>query len=99
MTHIKYLVLALATATAGAAPPSLRGLKDASGAETIGDAFELPLAKAVAENDATLAVVPMQKLRGALASRPAGRGLDFGHQHDRGRHGGRVPGHTYPTCK
>ena len=103
MTHIKYLVLALATATAGAAPPSLRGLKDASGAETIGDAFELPLAKAVAENDATLAVDTMQKLRGAaeatLASRPAGRGLDFGHQHDRGRHGGRVPGHTYPTCK
>ena len=65
MTHIKYLVLALAIATAGAAPPSLRGLKDASGAETIGDAFELPLAKAVAENDATLAVDTMQKLRGA----------------------------------
>ena len=80
MTHIKYLVLALATATAGAAPPSLRGLKDASGAETIGDAFELPLAKAVAENDDTLAVDTMQKLRGAaeatLASRPAGRGLE-----------------------
>ena len=55
MTRIKYLVLALATATAGAAPPSLRGLKDASGAETSGDAFELPLAKAVAENDAIVA--------------------------------------------
>ena len=36
---IKYLVLALAmAATAGAvAPPTLRGAKDASGAETVGD--------------------------------------------------------------
>ena len=51
---IKYLVLALAmAATAGAvAPPSLRGVKDASGAETVGDTFEMSLAKAVAENEA-----------------------------------------------
>ena len=43
---IKYLVLALAmAATAGAiAPPSLRGVKDASGAETVGDTFEMSLA-------------------------------------------------------
>ena len=46
---IKYLVLALAmAATAGAvAPPTLRGAKDASGAETVGDTFEMSLAKAV----------------------------------------------------
>ena len=84
MTHIKYLVLALATATAGAAPPSLRGLKDASGAETIGDAFELPLAKAVAENDPLAAVDTTPKLRGAAegdaAHRRVGRGLDFGYR-------------------
>ena len=44
---IKYLVLALAmAATAGAvAPPTLRGAKDASGAETVGDTFEMSLAK------------------------------------------------------
>ena len=68
--------------TAGAAPPSLRGLKDASGAETIGDAFELPLAKAVAENDAAVAV-ETPKLRGTLegdAHRRVGRGLDFGYR-------------------
>ena len=80
---IKYLVLALAmAATAGAvAPPSLRGVKDASGAETVGDTFEMSLAKAVAKDDATLAVLT-PKLRsgaeGPMAFRPAGRGLDFG---------------------
>ena len=66
---IKYLVLALAMATAAIAPPSLRGVKDA---ETVGDTFEMSLAKAV---DTT------PKLRGAsegMASRPAGRGLEFG---------------------
>ena len=63
---VKYLVLALAmAATAGAvAPPSLRGVKDASGAETVGDTFEMSLAKAVAENDAAVAV-ETPKLRGA----------------------------------
>jgi len=74
---IKYLVLALAmAATAGAiAPPSLRGVKDASGAETVGDTFEMSLAKAV---DTT------PKLRGAAendaAHRRVGRGLDFGYR-------------------
>ena len=73
---IKYLVLALAVATGAVAPPSLRGVKDASGAETVGDTFEMSLAKAVAKDDATLAVTP--KLRGAAdGHRPAGRGLDF----------------------
>ena len=39
---IKYLVLALAMATAGAvSPPTLRGVKDA---ETVGDTFEMSLA-------------------------------------------------------
>ena len=67
---VKYLVLALAmAATAGAvAPPSLRGVKDASGAETVGDTFEMSLAKAV---DTT------PKLRG---HRRVGRGLDFGYR-------------------
>ena len=83
---IKYLVLALAmAATAGAvAPPSLRGVKDASGAETVGDTFEMSLAKAVAENEATLAVETTPKLRGAAegdaAHRRVGRGLDFGYR-------------------
>jgi len=93
MTQFKYLVLALATTAGAVAPPSLRGVKDgASAAEsaglgrrraaTVGDTFELSLAKAVAKNDATLAVAMTPKLRGAaeshMASRPAGRGLDFG---------------------
>ena len=81
---IKYLVLALAmAATAGAvAPPSLRGVKDASGAETVGDTFEMSLAKAVAENEATLAVETTPKLRGASGDvhRRVGRGLDFGYR-------------------
>ena len=83
---IKYLVLALAmAATAGAiAPPSLRGVKDASGAETVGDTFEMSLAKAVAANEATLAVETTPKLRGAAegdaAHRRVGRGLDFGYR-------------------
>ena len=41
--------------------------------------FEMSLPKEVAENDAALALTP--KLRGAaeeMASRPAGRALDFG---------------------
>ena len=61
---VKYLVLALAVATA-ALPPSLRGVKDA---ETVGDTFEMSLAKAV---DTT------PKLRG---HRRVGRGLDFGYR-------------------
>ena len=32
---VKYLVLALAVATGAVAPPTLRGVKDASGAETV----------------------------------------------------------------
>jgi hypothetical protein len=58
---IKYLVLALAmAATAGAvAPPTLRGAKDASGAETVGDTFEMSLAKEI-KNDAALAVDDQQ---------------------------------------
>ncbi len=71
---IKYLVLALAmAATAGAvSPPTLRGAKDASGADT----FEMSLAKAVAEVDTT------PKLRGAAddVHRRVGRGLDFGYR-------------------
>ena len=56
---VKYLVLALALATGAVAPPSLRGVKDASGAETVGDTFEMSLAKAVAENDPLAAVETM----------------------------------------
>ena len=81
---IKYLVLALALATAAVAPPTLRGAKDASGAETVGDTFEMSLAKAVAANEATLAVETTPKLRGAAekdaAHRRVGRGLDFGYR-------------------
>ena len=41
---VKYLVLALAVAATAAAvsPPTLRGAKDASGAETVGDTFTAP---------------------------------------------------------
>ena len=78
MTQFKYLVLALATTAGAVAPPSLRGVKDASGAETVGDTFEMSLAKAVAEVDTT------PKLRGAAegdaAHRRVGRGLDFGYR-------------------
>ena len=82
---VKYLVLALALATVGAvAPPSLRGVKDASGAETVGDTFEMSLAaKTVAENAAALAVDTTPKLRGATENdvhRRVGRGLDFGYR-------------------
>ena len=105
---IKYLVLALAmAATAGAiAPPSLRGVKDASGAETVGDTFEMSLAKAVAEkNDATLAVETTPKLRGAAendaAHRRVGRGLDFGYRARecpvRGRHPLSAPRRNGPS--
>ena len=79
---VKYLVLALAVATGAVAPPTLRGVKDASGAETVGDTFEMSLAKAVAENDAAVAV-ETPKLRGTLegdAHRRVGRGLDFGYR-------------------
>ena len=71
---LKHLVLALAVAAACAvAPSSPRG-----STEALGDTFEMSLAKAVAENDATLAVDMTPKLRGgAEGHRPAGRGLDF----------------------
>ena len=72
---LKHLVLALAVAAACAvAPSSPRG-----STEAVGDTFEMSLPKEVAENDAALALTP--KLRGAaeeMASRPAGRALDFG---------------------
>ena len=74
----KHLVLALAVAAACAvAPSSPRG-----STEAVGDTFEMSLAKAVAKDDATLAVALTPKLRGAsedqMPSRPAGRALDFG---------------------
>ena len=89
MTHIKYLVLALAIATAGAAPPSLRGLKDASGAETIGDAFELPLAITVSGNRETTR--PCTSKLFIARSPPLSRVLRRGAASE--------PGHTYPPCK
>ena len=70
---LKHLVLALAVAAVCAVAPS--SPRDST--EAVGDTFEM--GKAVAKNDATLAELP--KLRGAsegMASRPAGRGLDFG---------------------
>ncbi len=73
---LKHLVLALAVAAACAVAPS--SPRDST--EAVGDTFEM--GKAVAKNDATLADDMTPKLRGAaeshMASRPAGRGLDFG---------------------
>ena len=70
---LKHLVFALAVAAACAvAPSSPRG-----STEAVGDTFEM--GKAVAKDDATLAVDMTPKLRGgAEGHRPAGRGLDFG---------------------
>jgi len=69
---LKHLVFALAVAAACAVAPFPRG-----STEAVGDTFEM--GKAVAENDATLAVDMTPKLRGgAEGHRPAGRGLDFG---------------------
>ena len=70
---LKHLVLALAMASACAvAPSSPRG-----STEAVGDTFKM--GKAVAKDDATLAVDMTPKLRGgAEGHRPAGRGLDFG---------------------
>ena len=46
MTQFKYLVLALATTAGAVAPPTLRGvMDDASGAVTVGDTFEMSLAR------------------------------------------------------
>ena len=74
---LKHLVLALTMAMACAIAPSApHGSTDS---EAVGDTFEMSLPKEVAENDAALALTP--KLRGAaeeMASRPAGRALDFG---------------------
>ena len=72
---LKHLVFALAVAAASAVAPFPRG-----STEAVGDTFEM--GKAVAKNDATLAVDVTPKLRGGaegMAFRPAGRGLDFGH--------------------
>ena len=71
---LKHLVFALAVAAACAVAPFPRG-----STEAVGDTFEM--GKAVAKNDATLAVDVTPKLRGGaegMAFRPAGRGLDFG---------------------
>jgi len=74
----KHLVLALTMAMACAIAPSApHGSTDS---EAVGDTFEMSLPKEVAENDAALAHMT-PKLRGAaeeMASRPAGRALDFG---------------------
>jgi hypothetical protein len=71
---LKHLVLALTVAMACAVAPSAPH----GSTEAVGDTFEMS-PKEVAENDAALALTP--KLRGAaeeMASRPAGRALDFG---------------------